>query len=210
MKTQIKISLGIFLALLISLTLVSALTGSIGNARMVLTANKGDTISKTILVQNINNVSINISMFPSGDLEASTKINGANFTLAPGESRNVPFTIKVDKAGTTETKINVRFISTTDKNAVGLSSQIVINTQGSSSDNPSENSSDNPATNDSQTSINTTAIGSNIKNAMSGITSMNPILLLILALGILLILLLIFLIIITRKNKFKRAVNRRV
>jgi len=199
MKTQKKVVPILFIVLLLSINLALALTATTANARMVLYAVKGDTISKTILVQNTNNISVNLEMFASGDLEKDTKIIEPNFTLAPGEDRAVPFTIKVKKSGTTETKINMKFTSTEEKNGIGISSTVVIIAKDSASSDDSEEN--NSTTNSTGTSL-------GIGKAISNITSMNPALLLVISLGILLLLLIIVLIILLRKNKFKRAVSR--
>jgi hypothetical protein len=105
---------------------VLAITASIGNARMILRANVGETIQKTILVKNINNETVNIELFASGDLEKDIKIKDANFSLAPNEERNAAFTIKVTKEGTYESQVNVKFFSVIEKKGVGLSSSIVV------------------------------------------------------------------------------------
>ena len=105
---------------------VYALTANMGNARMVLKVKPGDTVDKSILVTNINNVTIDISSFASGDLENNTKIINPKFSLLPGEKKNINFQIKVTKEGTTNTKINVKFTTATEKNGVGLASNIII------------------------------------------------------------------------------------
>ena len=44
----------IFLISMISIVSVSALTGAIGNARMILRPDIGDTVHRSILVKNVN------------------------------------------------------------------------------------------------------------------------------------------------------------
>lgn len=110
-----------------------ALTANIGNARMILRVNVGDTVSKTVLVRNVNNASVNISAFASGDLANYTVIKNPTFTLASNEEKNIEFTIKVTKNGTTTTKINVGFAPTEGKGGgVGLSSEVIIIAGGNS------------------------------------------------------------------------------
>ncbi len=116
----------VILSIILSISFVSAITGSIGNARMVLRANTGDLIEKTILVRNINNEPINVEISVSGDLEKDMALKETNFTLAPGEEKNAGFTIKVKNEGTTENKVNVKFSSLTEKNGIGLSSTIIL------------------------------------------------------------------------------------
>lgn len=136
--------------LVISVSLVSSatdhgLTASIGNARMVLRAKVGDTINRNVLINNVNNVSVDISSFASGDLENYTIIRNPNFSLSPNEQRNISFEIKVAKAGTTDTKINVKFASQEQKSGVGLSSNIIIiaNETGEVARENSDSSSNN-------------------------------------------------------------------
>ncbi|MFA7707717.1 MAG: hypothetical protein WCX73_02100 [Candidatus Pacearchaeota archaeon] len=116
-------------SLLISLILISsvlAITASIGNAKMILRAQTGDTIEKSILVKNVNDVPVNIALTASGDLEKFIIIKDNNFTLQPKEEKDAAFTIKVTTSGTTETKINVQFTPVGEKNGAGLSSTIMV------------------------------------------------------------------------------------
>lgn len=119
--------IGLFLILVMGfLGSVSAITGSIGNARMVVYAKTGDTIDKYILVKNTNNETINIEMYAEGNLSKYIDIKEPKFSLAPGEDKKSEFTIKVAKEGTTETRINVKFSPVEGKNGVGLSSTIIV------------------------------------------------------------------------------------
>ena len=108
---------------------VFAITGSIGNARMILRAEQGDSIEKYILVKNVNNVSVNIELSASGDLEDYVDIKDSNFSLGPEEEKKAYFTIQAAKPGTTETKINVKFSPVDGKNGVGLSSTVIVITK---------------------------------------------------------------------------------
>lgn len=115
----------IFLFLLIGFVgSVYAITGSIGNARMILRVDQGDTIERYILVKNVNDESLNIEVTGSGDLKVDIKDDV--FTLGPNEDKKAYFTIKVNKAGTTESKINVKFSPIDGGNGVGLSSTVII------------------------------------------------------------------------------------
>jgi len=105
---------------------VCAITGSIGNARMILRADAGDTIEKSILVKNVNNVPVDVELFASGDLADGIDIIDNNFRLGVGEDKKAHFTIKVKKAGTTESKVNVQFAPIDEGNGVGLSSTIIV------------------------------------------------------------------------------------
>lgn len=116
-------------SLLMGLILISnvlAITASIGNARMILRAETGDVLEKSILVKNVNDVAVNILLTASGDLEKDIVIKDKNFILQPNEEKKAFFTVKVTKAGTTESKINVQFTLVGEKNGAGLSSSIIV------------------------------------------------------------------------------------
>lgn len=142
MKKKIVSVLAVFIVLMF-LGEVLAITGSIGNARMILRAKTGDKIEKYVLVKNINDVPLNIKLFATGDLEKDIKLNEEEFRLEAGEEKKAYFTIKVTKEGTTETKINVQF-SPDDGPGVGLSSTvIVISGEGNAADLETEETTEN-------------------------------------------------------------------
>jgi len=140
MKTR-KIIIG-FLSLVLVLSFLSsiyAITGNIGNARMVLRVNPGDQIEKYISINNVNNQSVNIELAADGDLKNDINIIDKKFTLAAGESKKAYFTINVKKEGTTESKILITFAPVNGGNGVGLSSTvIVISGNGENSDTGDE------------------------------------------------------------------------
>lgn len=173
-----KILFGVFvLSLLFAIALIGnvlAITGSIGNARMILRATQGDSIEKYILVKNVNNVSLDIELSSSGELENYTKIKDDKFSLAAGEEKKAYFTIKVAKEGTTETKINVKFMPADGKNGVGLSSTVIVIAEkgeglfeglfnwGGNGEDEDNNSTDNNA-NESGVSVTTGKVVDSIK-----------------------------------------------
>lgn len=119
------IIISIFLILLVSISFVSAITGSIGNARMILRAETGDTIERSILVKNVNDVALDIDVFATGDLVDDITIKDSKFRLEAGEEKDAFFTIKVRKEGTSESRINVMF-KPEEGNGVGLSSTVIV------------------------------------------------------------------------------------
>ena len=129
-----RIGCVLVLVFLILISFVSAITGSMGNARMILTAEVGDQIEKYILVKNVNNVSLDIELFASGDLEDSITILDDSFSLAPGDEKKAKFLIDVTKGGTTETSINVKFTPVDGGNGVGLMSTVIVRTTESGSE----------------------------------------------------------------------------
>ena len=116
----------ILLFIMVFMSSVCAITGSIGNARMILRAETGDKIEKYILVKNTNDIPVNIELSVSGDLEKDIEIKDAEFSLGPNEKKKAYFVIKVREEGTTETKINVKFSPVDEGNGVGLSSTVIV------------------------------------------------------------------------------------
>jgi hypothetical protein len=122
----------IFSLVIISLLVsVQAITGSIGNARMILRLDTGEQVEKYVLVKNVNDVPLDIEITVSGDLENSTEIKDKEFRLEPGEEKEAHFTIKALERGTTGTKINVVF-SPEQGSGVGLSSTVIVIARGES------------------------------------------------------------------------------
>lgn len=108
---------------------VSAITGSIGNARMVLRLEKGETIEKYILVKNINDVPVTVSLNVVGDLADDVELRDESFVLNAGAEKKAYFTLKATSDETTETKINIKFVPE-DGSTVGLSSTIIVLVSG--------------------------------------------------------------------------------
>ena len=75
-----KILLLSFISIVIiisNILIVSALTASIGNSRMVLRLDKGETIERSILVRNVNSFPVNIELAATGD----SYINSGKFAV---------------------------------------------------------------------------------------------------------------------------------
>ncbi len=132
-----KISL-ILIIMILSLSSVIAITASIGNLRMTLRVQTGEVIEKYILVKNVNDFSVKVTLTPSGDLKDNIILKDSEFELAPKEEKKAYFTIKSDKPGTTESRINVRF-SQDKGNSAGLSSVITLIASGEKITNDNKN-----------------------------------------------------------------------
>jgi len=124
-----------FLYLLILITLITlvipnvlAITGSIENSRIVVRgAHVVETIERSIIVINRNDIPVNISIDVEGDLEDHIQLLDNNFRLEPGEEKEVYFTIFINESGKFESEILVLFTpSDGTENGVGLSSTIII------------------------------------------------------------------------------------
>ena len=130
---MVKTSNGIIVLCLIiflfifSFNSVNAITGKIGNGRMVLNAEVGETIEKSIREINDNDAPLNISLFTGSNSSENIKIYDSNFILNAGEEKNAKFSIKAVTPGKFEDKIFVQFSSLNEKESgVGLSSQIIL------------------------------------------------------------------------------------
>lgn len=198
----------VFLILVFVSSFVSALTGSIGNARMVLKAEVGDTIEKYVLVKNVNDESVNISLSVSGNLTKETSLEEKGFILQPGEDKKAYFTIKPKKPGTYETRINVQFASLEDVNGtggsgVGLSSAIILIVYGRG-ELPEDKAEDVGGEELTEEDV-------GITGSVVGEKRINPILIILPISTLILLGLLLFVLIKARKKKIKveKKLNKR-
>jgi hypothetical protein len=131
---KMKRSLVLTFAILFLITnsvLVSAITGSMGNARMILYPEvngwTNTVIEKTILVNNVNNVSINVTLEPDTNATKFINVIDKTFILEPGENKTAQFEVKVRKVGTYQGQINVFFrAENATEGGVVLSSTIIV------------------------------------------------------------------------------------
>ena len=120
-------SLLILLALLLVCTsLVSALTASIDNTKMIIKASQGTTIEKYILVKNINDVDVNIELSVSSSLRKVITLQERYFTLAPGSGKKAYFEIDIPDLKTKEGTIDILFSPGSGEKDVLISSTISI------------------------------------------------------------------------------------
>lgn len=211
---KMKRSLVLAFAILFLITnsvLVSAITGSMGDARMILYPEvngwTNTVLEKSIAISNVNDFAINVTLVQDSNATKFTEIIDKTFILQPGENKEAQFNVKVKKEGKYEGKINVFFKA---ENGTGggvvLSSTIIViarKNQGAYEDN---NSTDTNTDNSGNETGNVTPGDGNTK---SGIPK------LVLVWGIALIILIIVLLLLLyiwnkkrgrskkRKNKYK-------
>lgn len=212
-KMRVKTHVVLVFAFLLAISLAycaSALTASIGNSRMVLRLDVNEEIEKSILVKNVNDVPVTISVFASGDLEKNVKLEDKNFTLNAGEERNVFFKIKAAKAGTTETNINIQFMPE-EGNSVGLSATVIIIAGGSSA-NEDDNSfiQENETSGDSGFGFNPGRNQLPAQNQPSFVFSLSPAVILAASTFILVIILILLVIYSAAKTKPKKRAQMNV
>ena len=111
--------------LLVLLPGVFAISASIGNSKMVLRVGPGEEVEKYILVKNVNDAAVNISLEVTGELINNVKLEETSFRLEAKEEKRAIFTIKAGENGTSETKVNVKF-TPDEGSSVGLSSEIIM------------------------------------------------------------------------------------
>ena len=124
----------IFVLLLVLATNAFALSASIGNARMILYPEiaPGETavLEKSILVRNINNVSVMIHLDAIQDIENMTEILDNDFVLEPLQEKDARFILTIEEPGRYEGSIGVSFaVAEGDQQGsggVGLLSNIII------------------------------------------------------------------------------------
>ena len=203
MKVKVYI-LVFFLTVFICSLTSAAITGTIGNARMVLYPKVGffgTTITKEILVQNINDQAINIRLEASENISKIIQIVDKEFTLQAGEEKNASFKIKLKKPGDYEGKITVFFEPPGGKGAgIALSSTIIIHATGNDATGNEENDTSNVEENDTSNQTN----GENSNNS----SGLSPIIFLVFT-PIVLAIVLIFLLIKLKKRKKRVRGDRR-
>lgn len=127
----------------------SAITGSIGNAKAIVTVDisKSNILERTVLVKNVNNISISVKLEAVDDLELITNIIDKEFELGAGEEKKARFKVTIPEKGTYNGNIVVFFNPPEGKGAgVVLQANLIIKAVGkgevqdTNSDNDNTNS----------------------------------------------------------------------
>ena len=142
-----KIANVIFVILLI-LPIANAITGSIGNAKAIIRtqveSGKTTVIERTILVKNVNDVPLNITLEPDDVLKDIVELIDEKFVLQPGEEKKARFNLNIDIPGTYDGRISVFFTPQTKGNGVVLASSLIIYASGEGDfPQPEENITEN-------------------------------------------------------------------
>ncbi|MFH1607764.1 MAG: hypothetical protein ABIA78_01390 [archaeon] len=123
-------AIGLLLTILLSTSSVLAVTGSIGNARMILYPEVNGltttTIEKTILVRNVNEEHLKVTLELDAEGKNFLEIIDNEFILKPNEEKKANFLVKVKKEGRYEGRINVFFSPIEEGPGVVLSSTIIV------------------------------------------------------------------------------------
>lgn len=150
--------------------IISAITGSIGNSRMILypefDGKTATSIEKSILVKNVNNASINITLKIAEDSDDFLELIDNEFVLGAGEEKKARFLVLIKKEGKYNGKINVFFTETEGKGpGVVLTSSISAITTKAGETNGKDNADDN-ANPENNTSSDEDGVGINIGGAV--------------------------------------------
>lgn len=126
-----------------------ALTASIGNARMIIHTDASPenpaVIQKSIKVNNVNDIPVQITIRDQGDIAEYTEILDKAFTLQPKDSFDARFVMTLEYGGTYEGKILVDFSAAelgTKATPVGLASTVIVISSGPPNPNPPTGSTD--------------------------------------------------------------------
>jgi len=132
-----KVLFLISLMILLVVPSVSALTASIGNARMILRPEVNDgetvTIDKSILVKNVNNITIKATLQTDKLFSEIIELIDEEVVLEPGESQEAKFRITIKSGGSYSGKVLITFFPNDpeiEQPSVGLASNIVIIAEG--------------------------------------------------------------------------------
>lgn len=195
--------------ILSQLALVSAITGSMGNARMVLYPEVNGLINtiidKSILVKNVNDVAIDIRLEIDEGSTDFLELVDEEFTLQPGEEKKAGFKVKVKDSGKYEGKINVFFSEAGNEESGGvvLSSNIIVIAKGP---NDYEEENEEDETNEESNSEDPITGGAVLEDKRER----NPIAILLTITTIILIIILIILFILSGKKRKKEIEKKKV
>ena len=117
----------LFLTMFLSAN-VSAVTGKIGNARVVLypEVDGRTVIDRTILIINDNPFPVEINITPSEEYKDIIQVADKDFTLKAGEEKDAKFKIILSQPGNYDGRLLVYFTEPEKKQGVALSSRIII------------------------------------------------------------------------------------
>lgn len=123
----------LFIVLILLTPIVSGLTGSIGNARAIVTITFNDepiVLERTILVKNVNPESVKIKLDVKDELEKLVEIIDKEFILLPNEEKKALYKVKIDRLGVFRGQIIVFFESLVMKGpGVAIPSTLVLRVQ---------------------------------------------------------------------------------
>jgi len=201
-KNQLFV-IGVLAILLLNISFTGAITGAMGNAKMVLYPEvngwTNTVIEKSILVKNVNDVPINVTLEVDKDSKDFIELIDNFYVLQPNTEERAQFIIRVRKEGTYNGRINVFFRDSVNEKEAGvaLSSEIIIIAK---KDQGYDEDEDDQETDDDQDS-DSTITGSIINNEEK--EPINKLALLAGSSFLLLVILLVLILVLSKKSKKK-------
>jgi hypothetical protein len=113
------------IALILLVQNVHATEFSLLTPKMIIRMNTSDTRIEQIGVKNPNNVSANVTLVPTGDIENFTRLSETWFSLSAGEEKWINLTVTPKNPGNYSGEVLVTFVSSNDT-GITLSSQIIV------------------------------------------------------------------------------------
>ncbi len=194
----------LLLGLIISASFASAITATLGNSRMILRAEEGETVENFLRVINTNDIPVDIEITATGDLEKDFKLRDDKFSLAPKEEKRAYFTVKSKDEGSFQTKLNVLF-RPAEGNAVGLLANVILIVGESDSDLDEEDLNTtitgDVVQSDSEDNDSGFSFGQKNSGASSSSFSLSPSTILIGSTGLLIIVLIVLFIFLLKRPK---------
>lgn len=109
----------------------SALTVDVESSRMVLRLSPGESAEKYFVLKNANGIPVTVDLSVTGDLASTTILRESSFTLLPDREKNAYFVISPKTSGTFETKINIRY-STSSGEGAGIAAAVIVISENNS------------------------------------------------------------------------------
>jgi hypothetical protein len=194
----------ILLVVVLTLSVASAITGSLGNSRVVLRLEPGETVEKYVLIKNVNDIPVKINVSVGGDLEKNVKLTEKGFDLQPGEEKKVYYTIKAQNIeNITETKLAIGFGS--EQGNVGLISTIVVITTKSGN---ADSGGIFDIFNSDEENVTNSDVTGNVANDSGSKLNISPMFFLIGSSALLFVMLVVLIVVMSKRNKSKKTVKR--
>jgi hypothetical protein len=109
MKKGTHILIFCVLLLIVFSSYALAISAYTRSGRIVINAEVGEKVERTLFIPNRNDVSVKVNLDVSGDLEEQFSLEKTEFILQPGEEERVIFNIDVTKPGNFQTRIVIGF-----------------------------------------------------------------------------------------------------
>lgn len=126
--------MALFALFFVLISLCSALTASIDKPKMVLYENISEgselEFEQSVIVNNNNDYEIEIFIEPTGDWKNRIEISGPKFSLPAGDRKEVFYAVKIDKAGSYNGDIIVKFVDNKAKTQVSLAQELIVHVKG--------------------------------------------------------------------------------